>query len=144
MMKKVILALILSMAVAVYGKKKDSIANPEFPEVNVQYGMYGSSQPGSSGFSYPACADKITLNNTATSYSPNSILSCGDDKTCAVYCFDQKYQSTYNCGTGDAAGIMGIIVMIFFFGMCCGGGGVFCYYRKKYGQPYSGYIEISA
>lgn len=70
-------------------KNNDPVSNPRFPEVNIQYGKYGDTYRGARGFAYPACTDKIVLNNTATALSPNSIGSCGEFKDCAVYCFDK-------------------------------------------------------
>jgi hypothetical protein len=122
----------------------DPVADPKFPEVNVQYGAFGSRFRSEAGFAYPACTDKIQLDA-----SSDSVTSCGGFSNCTVYCLDpeNRYDSTYNCSSMDAGATSGLLLVIFLslgFGMCCGGGGVWCYYRKKYGQPYSGYIEINA
>ena len=122
----------------------DPVAYPAFPSVSVQYGKFGQNHYSDPGFSYPSCVDNIKLNTTS---KPNTVASCGDFTTCSVYCFDSdnKYESIYQCNEGvggNAMIIFGLGGM--FMGMLLGGGGMFCYYRKKYGSPYSGYIEINA
>ena len=119
----------------------DPIADPKFPVVNI----VGGRSVSYSGYAYPACTDNIILNTTSV---PNTIAKCGDDTTCTVYCFDKdnRYESRYNCGGSETSGNVIIMACFFslFLGLCCGGGSMFCYYRKKYGSPYSGYIEINA
>ena len=121
----------------------DPVADPAFPPVNVQYGKFGRDNTDSNGFAYPACVDTITLNTTST---PNSIATCGDLHKCTVYCFDDdnRYQSTFQCSGGGSNMFLVMVMTAWFFGMLCGGGGVFFYYKRKFGTPYSGYIEINA
>jgi len=145
-MKQLLLLYVLLVACthAKHTKQhNDPVADPKFPEVNVQYGAFGSRFRSEAGFAYPACTDKIQLDA-----SSDSVTSCGGFSNCTVYCLDpeNRYDSTYNCSSMDGAnsGLLLIIFLSLGFGMCCGGGGVWCYYRKKYGQPYSGYIEINA
>ena len=136
----ILLLLLCSLVASI--QANDPVEDPKFPEVNVQYGAFGSRYPYGAGFAYPACQDKIILDS-----SNDSVTSCGGLSNCTVYCLDpeNRYESTYNCSSeGATSGLLLVIFLSLGFGMCCGGGGVWCYYRKKYGQPYSGYIEINA
>ena len=65
-----ILLLLCSLVASI--QANDPVADPKFPEVNVQYGAFGSRYQYGAGFAYPACQDKIILDS-----SNDSVTSCG-------------------------------------------------------------------
>ena len=126
-------AVLLADAADAKGSRGDT-----WPRCNSQYELDGAAK----SVSIPRCRETVTVD------SSNNTIRCGENKLCGVYCFDHANDPpTFDCSAEGGGGGCGAMAWALPLTALCGIGLgwaiTFCYYRRKFGQTYSGYIEVN-
>ena len=131
-MRQIFFVSVLLVAVA----DVKSLRGDHWPICNSQYELNGKAH----SVAIPRCRDPVVLG------ADNSTIQCGKDRLCGVYCFDHASDPpVFDCGSEGAScsAMAWALPLTALCGIGMGWAITFCYYRKKYGVQYSGYIEVN-